>query len=347
MQPVPSQAPQVICLGEALVDRFEVPTNDPAVNQIADDWLGGAPANVACGLARLGTTAAFIGCLGRDKVAAKFCALFAERGVNLEALQHDATRPSRIVLVRRYADGERAFQGFVDDHGTGFSDQALSLSTLRPFWPNLSVTARWLLIGTVPLAAPQAAETLRWCVEQANIACLPIALDVNWRPIFWNLGCNPNSAPDATALIRVEPLLKVATLLKLTREEALWFCGTCDPVAISSSLPQQPDVVVTAGAEPVCWSIGTHQGTTAILKPRCVVDTTGAGDAFMAGLLHQLTVLTTSQREVSSLNRGQVENAIHYAIACGALVCGGAGAIDPQPSQSQVGRFLEVSGMVS
>ena len=115
----------VVCFGEALIDRLGPPGGDPAVDRPLDDRLGGAPANVACGLARLGTPVAFAGRLGQDAIGEAFFSLFAERGVDTTLLQRDAERPSRIVLVRRARDGERQFQGFAGDQGAGFADQAL------------------------------------------------------------------------------------------------------------------------------------------------------------------------------------------------------------------------------
>ena len=58
----------VVCLGEALIDRLGPLGGDPAVDRPVDDRLGGAPANVACGLARLGTPVAFAGRLGQDAI---------------------------------------------------------------------------------------------------------------------------------------------------------------------------------------------------------------------------------------------------------------------------------------
>ena len=135
----------VVCLGEALIDRLGPPGGDPAVDVPVDDRLGGAPANVACGLARLGTRVAFVGRLGQDAIGDAFTDLFMERGVNLSLLQRDDQRPSRIVLVRRSMDGEREFQGFAGDQGLGFADQALA--------PVRLPQADWLLVGTLPLAA--------------------------------------------------------------------------------------------------------------------------------------------------------------------------------------------------
>ncbi len=126
-------APQVICLGEALVDRLGPLGGDPttAPPDQCDDRLGGAPANVACALARLGTPAAFVGRLGCDPIGDAFSRLLAERGVHLSGLQRDASRPTRIVLVRRDATGDRSFGGFAGDRGEGFADQALDATAVR------------------------------------------------------------------------------------------------------------------------------------------------------------------------------------------------------------------------
>ncbi len=341
--PVHSNEPEVICLGEALVDRLGPLGGDPAVDQPLEDCLGGAPANVACGLARLGTKVAFLGRLGDDAIGARFRELLNTRGVNLAGLEIDHLRPSRIVLVRRDLDGERVFQGFSGDRGDGFADQALSLDELAATWPLVVRKARWLLIGSIPLATPASAEALLWCVEQAQQAGLEIALDVNWRPTFWDPGCSPDSGPDEKALAAIALLLERASLLKLAREEAVWFFDTDDPAVIARSLPQQPDVVVTDGARPVRWWIGGCDGEIAALAPPFVVDTTGAGDAFSAGLLHQFLMDASSQRDPI-----KVREMVRFAAACGALVCGGAGGIDPQPSQMQVEEFLgSVAGDVN
>ena len=83
----------VVCLGEALIDRLGPPGGDPALDLPVRDRLGGAPANVACGLARLGAPVAFAGRLGQDAIGAAFSRLFVERGVGTALLQRDAERP--------------------------------------------------------------------------------------------------------------------------------------------------------------------------------------------------------------------------------------------------------------
>ena len=372
--------PQVLCFGEALVDRL-LPVGEPlpapgcgggpepggrtqAAEGLADiageasllgpgdggDRLGGAPANVACALARLGTPAAFLGRLGSDAIGEAFEALFAERGVDTSGLQWDAERPSRVVLVRRDAHGERSFGGFLGDRGAGFADQALDAELLQQAAGPLLVRARWLLCGSLLWASPPAASALEGVLAMVEAAgCSPdagatdaresscrrppfLAVDVNWRPTFWGLPAG--TPPPAAIQERIKPLLERAALLKCATEEALWFFDSADPSAISSALPGRPAVCVTDGPAPVRWFLGGRSGQ---LTPFAIdaVDTTGAGDAFMAGLLHGLC-----QAEADPHTVAEPEARLRFAAACGSLVCRGAGAIDPQPRAAEVERFL-------
>lgn len=336
-------APQVLCLGEGLVDRLGPLGCDPATASLrdCDDRLGGAPANVACALARLGTPVAFIGRLGADVIGNSFQEMLGNRGVDLRGLQIDPHRPSRVVLVRRDASGERVFQGFAGDRGEGFADQALAQTSLDPIWCALAAQARWLLIGTIPLATDASAATLRSAVSQAKRDGVRIALDVNWRPTFWDASADPVAGPTPHALTLMNPILETAGLIKLAREEAEWLFSSSDPAAISASLPQKPDVLVTDGGNPVRWFMAGHTGSMPVLAPPQIIDTTGAGDAFTAGLLHQLVTLTPLTDQPLQLSAAVVEQVVRYAAACGALVCSGAGAIDPQPLPCRVVEFLE------
>ena len=73
---------KVICIGEALVDQI---INNPDGN--CKNYLGGAPANVACALSKLGVHTEFIGCLGDDAFGREFINLFLDLGVNIESTQ--------------------------------------------------------------------------------------------------------------------------------------------------------------------------------------------------------------------------------------------------------------------
>lgn len=158
-------------------------------------------------------------------------------------------------------------------------------------------------------------------------------------------------------------------------EEAAWlFEGETDPAKISARLPQRPAVVVTDGGKELAWSIGKVQGRRAAFNVevggwvrsegyastptpidphtpdtnhRQAVDTTGAGDAFVAGLLHKLCQDPSMLTDAATGAKGVEERlraAMAFACGCGALVCQGAGAIDPQPTAVEAAAFVEARG---
>ncbi len=333
-----SKEPEVLCFGEALIDRLGPLGGDPELDEPVEDCFGGAPANVACGLARLGINVAFLGRLGDDFIGNSFRRLFLSKGVNVSGLQKDALRPSRIVLVRRDLNGERSFQGFAGDCGDGFSDQAMSVNELMDSWPLLASKASWLVVGSIPLATPTSAEALLWSLNEAVNAGLKIAFDVNWRPTFWNVEASTDSPPDQDVREVISKIFNQSSLIKLAKEEALWFFNSDDPCRISQSLPHKPDLVVTDGANPVRWLIDGFSGEMPAFSPSSLIDTTGAGDAFTAGLLSQILIASSAPRTSQ-----RVREMISFAAACGALVCGGAGAIAPQASYEEVEKIPYIS----
>ena len=165
-----------------------------------------------------------------------FAALFAERGVESGGIQWTSRRPSRVVLVRRDGSGESGFGGFLGDRGLGFADQDLDAEALyRAVLPWLA-QADWLLCGTLALASPGSAAALDRLLALLPAPAAPpgkaaagrpsLAVDVNWRPTFWDPSADPASGPGPGAIAAIQPLLQQAALLKCAREEAEWLFGT-------------------------------------------------------------------------------------------------------------------------
>jgi len=106
-------------------------------------------------------------------------------------------------------------------------------------------------------------------------------------------------------------------------------------------------VLVSDGAQPLRWCWGAITGSQRPFAIE-VIDSTGAGDALMAGVLHRLCQLpplgAASASEpvpaAASAAEAEIQALMRFASACGALVCAGAGAIDPQPSEAEVLAFL-------
>ncbi len=326
---------KVISIGEALIDRLGSPGENSFSSEFVKDCFGGAPANVACALSRLGVNVSFIGSLGNDSFGKRFQNLMDQRGINTLGLQSDDLRPTRIVLVRRDNDGERFFEGFQGDRGYGFADQAIFSSKIKEKWDLISKNAKWLIAGSIPLASEISGEALLWTLERAFDLRIQIAMDLNWRPTFWTHQVSQDMTPSAKDRKKIRSIMKYVSLLKLAKEEAIWFFGSSNPREISSIFQQQPAVIVTDGPNPISWYLNKHQGITKAILPTSVIDTTGAGDAFTAGVIYKLLSFNLNQ-----INFQMAKDIIGFATACGAYVCQGVGAIDSQPLKEDVEQLL-------
>ena len=329
------EAGSVIAIGEALIDRLGPLGGDPSCDLPVIDCFGGAPANVSCALGRLGAKVSFIGSLGNDSFGENFKNLLIQRGINTTGLQQDKLRPTRIVLVRRDSGGERFFEGFDGDKGLGFADQAISREQIIKDWPLVADNAKWLVLGTIPLASEISSKAFLWCIDNALHAGIKIAMDLNWRPTFWRNKVSTVLQPSIEEKKEINSIFKNVSLIKLAKEEAQWFFNTSNPMEISSSIPNSPSVIVTDGSNPISWLLNNHIGTSLAISPPSVIDTTGAGDAFTAGLIYKLLSF-----ELDQINEQIAEEIVQFAIACGSHVCKGVGAIEEQPYLEDIDKLL-------
>lgn len=320
-----SRHPRVICLGEILFDCL--------ANRIGcsleevESWTaypGGAPANVACALVKLGTPAAFIGCVGQDKPGNELVELLESIGVDITGIQRHPLAPTRQVYVLRSTEGDRSFAGFGERKPNEFADAYLEAAKLPS---NLFLEAEFLVLGTLELAYIQTRDAVFRALELAEQYRVKIILDVNWRPMFWR--------DEREALPLIKKLWKYVDFLKLAEEEAQWLFNTTDAGAIAHRLGSVEGVLVSGGDAEVSYCLSDNEGK---VKPFSVSvrDTTGAGDAFLAGFIHQLC-----QQKLSSLSDAQTAREIvTYACAVGGLTTTKAGAIAAQPTAEEVDSFL-------
>ena len=117
---------KVLCVGEALVDRIRNKSNIGYT-----DFLGGAPANVACALRKLKIDSIFIGCLGSDDFGKKFIEYFEELEVNIDFLQIEDNSSTRVVNVDRDQFGDRFFSGFETSSHSCFADEVLRKKSIE------------------------------------------------------------------------------------------------------------------------------------------------------------------------------------------------------------------------
>ena len=157
---------------------------------------------------------------------------------------------------------------------------------------------------------------------------------MNWRKVFWDFATSSSETNKKERVDLIRNLLNKAHILKLAKEEAILFFENENPLEISERLLNRPDVIITDGANPIFWLINGVQGTTEVLKSLKIIDTTGAGDAFLAGLISQLLSFDYPS------NESEIQNCVKFASICGLLTCLGEGAIEQQPDYSKVNKFF-------
>ncbi|MGC1308034.1 MAG: carbohydrate kinase [Phormidesmis sp.] len=316
---------RAICLGEILIDCFAEQPGRPRSE--VTSWAalpGGAPANVACALAKLGDQADFVGAVGQDQWGDALVKLLKDMGVGHAGVQRRIKAPTREVYITSDEVGDRTFAGFSESDPTLFADAHLFADALDP---TLFDGADFLVLGTLATAYPDTRQSVERAMTLATENTTPIIIDVNWRPMFW---LNPAEAPG-----RVYDLLKKAQFLKVSEEEAEWLFGTQSPQAIARQIPHLEGVLVTAGAKGCeYWLMGNAGKLPAFAVD--VEETTGAGDAFTAGFVHQLL-----HKGARCLRDAEVaRSVVRYASAVGALTTTRPGAIAALPSSNEVEVFL-------
>lgn len=317
---------RVLCIGEILFDYL---ADQPgrSLEQVAS-WTaypGGAPANVASGLVKLGIPSALISAVGMDEPGNRLLQLLQQVGVQTSGIQQYSTAPTRQVFVLRSDEGEREFAGFGERQSNEFADTLLQASQIPE---KLFLDADFLVLGTLALAYPQSREAIIHALKMADRYNLKILVDINWRPVFWS---NPL---DARRFI--PDLLKQVDFVKLSAEEAELFFNTTDPISIHSQLDSIEGVMITDGEKGCSYSLGEFQGKIPAFAVN-VVDTTGAGDAFVAGFIHQIY-----QYGIRGLNDPEtMQKMIIYALAVAALTVTKPGAFTAQPTEAEVEAFLK------
>lgn len=329
----------MICFGEALFDCL-ADQKGKSVPEVTSwtPYPGGAPANVACALAKLGSKVVFIGNLGQDDLGDQMADLLASRGIDLSAVVR-TSQPTRDVLVTRSMDGDRTFAGFGKAKANEYADCFIDPEKLPV---EVLEQADILVTGSLGLAYPQTASAMRRAVELARSSgkC-QVLVDVNWRPVFFD--------DEAEAKKVIVPYVMEADLLKVTEEEAEWLFGIPgaealeQPEKVLEFVPKAKGVLVTAGSQGSAYAFKGAggkidlTGRVPVLKVD-VLDTTGAGDGFLGGFLHY----TVKKGGLKALvgDADDVRKAVEFGTACGAYVTQGPGAIAPQPTEADIAHFL-------
>jgi fructokinase len=312
----------VLCLGELLIDFVsDTPGADLGGSRGFIKAPGGAPANVAAGVARLGGHSGFVGCVGDDPFGRFLRGVLDGEGVDTSPMTFSSTSNTSLAFVSRRLDGEREFS-FYRGADSALRPEDIDDATLR--------RARVLHCCSVSMSRQPARDATFSAIERATSFGAMVSFDPNLRPPLWD-----DLADAKNCCLHG---LELAHLVKVSEEEARWLSGYEDLALAAEALwrPQLRMLAITLGDAGVRYRYTGGAGVVPGL-PVKAVDTTGAGDAFVAGLL---SALRDAGAPVEQLEPGQAEAALRFANACGALTTTRPGAIPALPTRAEIAALL-------
>ena len=300
-------------LGDAVVDL--IPDGENHYLRCA----GGAPANVAVGIARLGGESAFIGRVGKDPLGEFMLQTLQQENVQTSHMILDPQQHTSTVVVG-LDNGERSFTFMVNPS----ADQFLQVADL----PNFQVN-EWLHCCSIALINNPSRETTFEAIRRIKAAGGFFSFDPNLRESLWS------SFDDMKQTVM--QAVALADVLKFSEEELTLLTDTQtldDAFEKITALYPEKLIIVTLGKDGARYHLADKQDVVAgkALKP---VDTTGAGDAFVGGLLAGLSQ-HSDWKEISVL-----EQILRQANACGALATTAKGAMSALPNKAQLSAFCD------
>lgn len=328
-----------LTIGEVLVD-FSQTTLGPQGFPQYEALAGGAPANVAAAMAKWGARSGILGHVGSDVLGRMLADTLRQAGVDCSHLE-PCPQPTSLAMVSLSAEGDRSFAFY-------WKDTSCSALDARLAEPARCRGSRIFHFGSVTLSTTQSRATTFSAVRAARAAGAVISFDANLRPGLWAKGVEEARQPILEALA-------LADIVKLSEEELCFLVGSEGPLH-----RDDPDVAarmaelrttagmgilfVTFGKEGCRWLGEPGTGSVDSL-PVEAIDTTGAGDCFMAGLLQ---CFLTCDRGLQTLTERDCLAMARQGCAAGALSTlkrGGIPSIPPLIEiEAQVSRLNAPSG---
>lgn len=317
---------EIVCLGELLIDF--VPTVTGVGLNGADTFrkaAGGAPANVAVGLARLGVASAFMGKVGEDGFGHFLADTLAQAGVDIGPLLFEPAAPTSLAFVSLAPDGDRQFLFYrhraadILFSPEDVDDAALGACTMLHY-------------GSISLIAEPCRSATLHAIERARHHGARRSYDPNLRLALW-----PDAARAKEGLLLG---LHHAEIMKISADEVEFLTGETDLVRGVRALwhDELRLVAVTLGRDGCRWFTREASGAVPGYAV-AAVDTTGAGDAFMAGLLAEWMRVGEPLDDVEVINRICL-----VANAAGAVTTTSRGAIPSLPDRTAIERLMAAAG---
>lgn len=309
----------VLCFGEALIDFFPATPGLPLHEvEIFHRHLGGALANVAVGLGRLGRRVGLLTQVGRDDFGVFLRRRLDAEGVDVSFMGVHPHARTGVTFVTLGPGGERSFLSLRYPS----ADQQIPPEAVDP---QAVAGARILHLGSSTLAREPARSATWKALAAARAAGRLVSVDVNLRLHLWD--------DRAEALRLIRDLVAQADVVKVAEDELEPLLGTSDAAAGARALRALgPELaVVTLGARGAYFAATAGAETVPGLAVEAV-DATGAGDAFVAGLLAHLP----AGRRLADLDRDGLRAACTLGNRMGAAAVTALGATAGLPPRGQL-----------
>ncbi|HEY4025100.1 MAG TPA: carbohydrate kinase [Candidatus Dormibacteraeota bacterium] len=313
----------VVVCGEALVDLT------PAICDGEPAFVarpGGSPCNVAVTLGRLEVPVAYMGRLSSDGFGRMLRDHLTGSGVDGRFLR-EGPEPSTLALVEVGPGGEPDFRFY----GDRTADRMLRRRDLPSVLP---AEVRALHFGSIALVREPGATTLERCMRRERPGRL-ITLDPNVRPGVMG--------DRSRYLRRLDGWLALADVVKVSRTDLAWLHPGEAPAQVAERwLARGPNLVVVTLA---AGGSAAYTASEVVERPAPaveVVDTVGAGDAFMGGLLAALHRRSLLDRDrLGRLTHQEVADCLGYAGRTAALTCARPGAQPPSRAEVEIGHIMD------
>ncbi|KAI3909914.1 hypothetical protein MKW98_012968 [Papaver atlanticum] len=285
---------------------------------------GGAPANVACAITKLGGTSAFIGKFGDDEFGHMLVNILKKNGVNSEGVCFDKDARTALAFVTLRKDGEREFMFYRNPS----ADMLLKESELNM---GLIKKAKIFHYGSISLITEPCRSAHIAAVKAAKEAGVLLSYDPNLRIPLWP---SPEAAREG-----IKSIWNTADFIKVSDDEVEFITqGPSDEKnCLSLWYEGLKLLVVTDGDKGCRYFTKNFKGSVKGFAVN-TVDTTGAGDAFVGSLLCSLAKDPSLYED-----EGKLKETLTLANACGAICTTQKGAIPALPDIAAAQKLISGS----
>lgn len=309
----------IISLGEALIDFIPLDSDNITYQKSP----GGAPANVAVAVAKLGAKSSFLGKVGNDVLGEFMRETLSKHGVNVSHMILTDEARTGVVFVTLDQTGERNFSFYIDPS----ADRFLANDDLDT---SLFTRNRVLHFGSISMISEPSLSATKEAVRLAKKNKMIVSYDPNLRLGLW--------PTEEKARETILSMLAEADIVKISEEELEFLTGEKQLDAGIAKLAgyEVSILLVTCGKK---GSYVHKQGETFHVPAMSVqtVDTTGAGDAFVSGILYQLN---EEDRAIEELSIDRWKEIVRFASVSGALAASTRGAMTALPTLEEINKHL-------